>query len=439
MSAKWDQGDRYVVISADTHAGADLLDYKPYLPESFHEEFDAWAASYVSPFDDLIIASAKRNWDSAFRLAEMDDDGVAGELLFPNTVPPFFPTTPNITISLPRTKDELEKRWAGVQAHNRWQVDFVSLAPERRRGLIQIFPNDVELAMQEIRWGVEQGDTFGAVLVPAVSPGDEVVAPLFHTRYEPLWALCQDLDLTIVQHSGAGSPIMPMDQPASNPVLITEMASWAQRTLPHLILAGVFERYPNLRFAPTEQGTYWVRMQLATLDAMVPTMKSSADNRTYGIFGGSSVDELTLQPSQYVKRNVYFGASAFSPYETDMIKFMGSDHILWGSDYPHEEGTAPDSKIAIQWALHDQPVEAVRQILAGNAGRLYGFDLDALAPIAARIGPPGWRPCTTPLGDTGYRGPDGVRRPGPSRVAWPSSAWLPPQAGSTGNEPAGRC
>lgn len=396
-------GSRYVVISADTHAGADLRDYKPYLPARFHDDFDRWAESYISPFDDLVIATAQRNWDSDFRLEEMDADGVAAEILIPNTIPPFFPTTPNITISLPRTKDEFDKRWAGVQAHNRWQIDFISLAPTRRRGLIQIFPNDVELAMKEIRWGVEQG-CFGGVLVPAISPGDEVVPPLFHTCYEPLWSLCEDLDLTVVQHSGAGSPIMPMDQPASNAVLITEMASWAQRTLGHLILAGVFERHPQLRFAPTEQGTLWVRGQLAMLDAMVPTMKSSAGNRTYGMFGGSSVDELTLAPSEYVKRNCYFGASAFTPYEAGMIDFVGPDHLMWGSDYPHEEGTAPHSKLAIRWALHDQPEEACRQILGGTAARVYGFDLDALAPIAERIGPT-VEETRTPLGDTGYIAP----------------------------------
>jgi predicted TIM-barrel fold metal-dependent hydrolase len=403
VSATWDTIDRYVVISADTHAGADLRDYRPYLPAALHEEFDRWADSYVSPFDDLVIATAKRNWDSDFRLGEMDADGVAGEILFPNTVPPFFPTTPNITISLPRTKEELELRWAGVRAHNRWQVDFCSLAPHRRRGLIQIFPNDVDLALEEIRWGVEQG-CFGGVLVPAVSPGDEVVAPLFHTRYEPLWALCHELDLTVVQHSGAGSPIMPMDQPASNPVLITEMASWAQRTVPHLILAGVFERYPNLCFVPTEQGTLWVRMQASMLDAMVPSLKSEAQNRTYGIFGGSSVDELTMAPSDYIKRNCYFGASALSPYERSMIEFLGEDHVLWGSDYPHEEGTCPDSKLSIRWALHDQPESRVRKILAGNAGRLYRFDLDALAQVATRIGPT-VEEVHTPLGDTGYVAP----------------------------------
>lgn len=403
MTAAWETIDRYVVISADTHAGADLYDYKPYLPARLHDEFDAWARTYASPFDDLIIATAKRNWDHEFRLAEMEADGVAAEMLFPNTVPPFFPTSPNITISLPRTREEFERRFAGVQAHNRWQVDFCSLLPGRRRGLIQVFPNDVDLALAEIRWGAGQ-DCFGGVLVPAVSPGDPAVPPLFHTRYEPLWALCAELGLPVVHHGGTGSPEMPMDQPASNAVLITEMVLWTQRTLGHLILAGVFERHPDLRFVPTELGTGWVQQQLATLDAMVPTMKSDAGNRTYGIFGGSSVDGLTLMPSDYVRRNCYFGASALAPYESAMVDFIGAGHIMWGNDYPHEEGTAPDSRLAIRWALHDRPEEDCRKILGGTAAHLYGFDLDALVPVAERIGPT-VAEVRTPLGDTGYRAP----------------------------------
>jgi predicted TIM-barrel fold metal-dependent hydrolase len=196
---------------------------------------------------------------------------------------------------------------------------------------------------------------------------------------------------------------MPMDQPASNAVLVTEMALWANRSLGHLILAGVFERYPTLRFVPTEQGTLWVPGQLGILDAMVPTMKSEAGNRTYGMFGGSSVDELTMTPSQYVQRNCYL-ASELAPFDSGMIDFMGPEHIMWGSDYPHEEGFTPHSKLAIRWALHDQSEDACRKILGGNAGQLYRFDLDALAPIAAKIGPT-VDEVHTPLGDTGYRAP----------------------------------
>jgi hypothetical protein len=68
-----DRIDRYVVISTDTHAGADLYDYKPYLPTRLHDDFDAWAKTYESPFDDLIVATAKRNWDNELRTSEMDD------------------------------------------------------------------------------------------------------------------------------------------------------------------------------------------------------------------------------------------------------------------------------------------------------------------------------------------------------------------------------
>lgn len=82
--------DRYTVISADGHAGADLLDYRAYLPSRWHDDFDAWAPTYVNPFADLLAPTAFRNWDSDRRLAELESNGVAAEVLFPNTVPPFF-------------------------------------------------------------------------------------------------------------------------------------------------------------------------------------------------------------------------------------------------------------------------------------------------------------------------------------------------------------
>ena len=60
--------------------------------------------------------------------------------------------------------------------------------------------------------------------------------------------------------------------------------------------------------------------------------------------------------------------------------------------------------MAIRWALHDRPEDTCRKILGGNAGRLYRFDLDALAPIAAKIGPT-VAEVRNPLEDTGYRAP----------------------------------
>ena len=84
--------DRYTVISADCHAGADLLDYRPYLEKSYHDDFDAWAATYVNPYEDLLADTADRNWNSDRRLAELEADGIVAEVVFPNTIPPFFPS-----------------------------------------------------------------------------------------------------------------------------------------------------------------------------------------------------------------------------------------------------------------------------------------------------------------------------------------------------------
>ena len=84
--------DRYIVISSDGHAGAEMLDYRGYLERRYLEEFDAWAKTYADPYADLQGETAYRNWDSAARLGELEDDGVVAEVLFPNTIPPFFPS-----------------------------------------------------------------------------------------------------------------------------------------------------------------------------------------------------------------------------------------------------------------------------------------------------------------------------------------------------------
>jgi predicted TIM-barrel fold metal-dependent hydrolase len=378
--------DRYVVISADAHAGADLRDYKDYLPSKWHEEFDVWADAYVSPFDDLVHATASRNWDSDFRLRELDADGISAEILFPNTIPPFFETVTNIAIGLPLTQADLDRRWAGLQAHNRWMVDFVSLAPTRRRGLVQIFPNDVDAAVEEITWAKETG-AFGGVLLPAVPPG-HAVEPLFHTRYEPLWRACAELGLPMAHHVGTGNPQMPMDQPASRAVLISEMGEWPRRTLTHLILAGVFERYPDIRFVPTELGTDWVLDAAAALDFAVSSMRADVANRTMPMFSGGSVEGLSLLPTEYVRRNVFYGASVYNPTSTGRsFEDLGVDRVMWGNDYPHEEGSTPQSREALRWAFESTSPEDTRLMVGVNAGQLYGFDLNALTEVAARIGP----------------------------------------------------
>ena len=110
---------RYIVISADGHAGGSILDYRPYLASKWHDEFDAWAASYEIPYEDLKGGLGERNWDSNRRLRDLHADGQVAEVIYPNTVPPFFPKVSLTTQPPAVTAADMERRWAGLQAHNR--------------------------------------------------------------------------------------------------------------------------------------------------------------------------------------------------------------------------------------------------------------------------------------------------------------------------------
>ena len=54
--------DRYLVISADCHGGGNITDYRPYLPSRWHDDFDAWAAAYEIPYEDMKGPDGDRNW-----------------------------------------------------------------------------------------------------------------------------------------------------------------------------------------------------------------------------------------------------------------------------------------------------------------------------------------------------------------------------------------
>jgi hypothetical protein len=66
---------------------------------------------------------------------------------------------------------------------------------------------------------------------------------------------------------------------------------------------------------------------------------------------------------------------------------IGTEVVMWGTDYPHPEGTWPHTLSKLQDDFRDVPVDDTADMLGGTAANVYGFDLEALLPIAAKIGP----------------------------------------------------
>jgi predicted TIM-barrel fold metal-dependent hydrolase len=372
--------DRYIVISADGHAGGQMHEYRDHLESRYHDEFDQWVKTYVNPFEDLRAEGAYRNWDSAARLRELEDDGVVAEVLFPNTIPPFFPS--GNLLARPPSAETYELRWAGLRAHNRWMADFCADAPGRRAGMAQIFLNDIDDAVAEIRWAREHGLT-GGILLPGVPP-DSGLPPLFAPHYDPIWAACEELDLPVNNHSGASGP-EPGAYLASMAVFMVELGWFSHRVFWHLAFGGAFARFPGLRLVLTEQSAGWVPNVLAMLDHQYDRFLDPRTAESH--FGADLVREVTERPSWYWEHNCYVGASFLRPSEVPLRHEIGVGRIMWGQDYPHIEGTYPYTTEALRNTFATIDADEVAPMVGLTAADVYGFDLDALAPVAARVGP----------------------------------------------------
>ena len=159
------------------------------------------------------------------------------------------------------------------------------------------------------------------------------------------------------------------------------MVWWCARPLWHLLFSGAFERHPDLKFVVTEGAAYWAA-----------DMKWKWDQ----YFGGGHTTKklvammqgkISKLPSEYFGTNIFIGASTMAKEEIRRRHVIGCDTLMWGTDYPHPEGTWPNTIARLRDDFRVVPVADARLMLGETAARCYGFDLDVLRPIADRIGP----------------------------------------------------
>ncbi|MEU7449789.1 amidohydrolase family protein [Streptomyces diastaticus] len=378
--------NRHIVISADCHAGADLKQYRDYLDPAYVEDFDDWAKNFVIPYEDMKGPNASRNWDSSRRLSELESDGILAEVIYPNTVPPFFAASSLASSQgAVASARDLEYRWAGLRAHNRWLLEFCEDAPGRRAGVFQVMLHDVDAAVAEVKWAREAGLT-GGVLLPGAPPGSGVPPLYRHSSYDKLWEICADLGVPVNCHGGSAGPRTGTTE-LDDMFFLLDLRWWDINRFRHLVLGGVLERHPELKVVLTESGIGWIPRELRKMDLVFDSVRSKGGNADMAYDADSAIDNLSLRPSEYWHRQCYAGATFIHPSEVGVRDQIGIDKILWGSDYPHLEASYPYSKAAVQTALKGVPVAEAEKILSGNAARMYGFDLAHLRTVAEAVGP----------------------------------------------------
>jgi predicted TIM-barrel fold metal-dependent hydrolase len=419
--------DYICVISSDGHATGRMEEYRPYLEERFLEEFDAFVPEwnkhgsrnfdppalerrldpeYVETWKERMTNTGRLegNSDPELRLKEMAREGISGEVLFPDFGLPFELYSGALASVLGYPPRDDEHIQAGNRAFNRWLADYVSVAPARFAGMAAVSWHDVDSAVKEIRYAHSVG--LKGVVLPAFSP--EV--PLYHETYEAIWNVLDELGMVVNSHlamsATSNQPIYTPGVPhiaCATRIYSPEVMFFCHNILSHLIWGGVFERHPNLRFAFTEQGTSWV---IATLRDFDYSYQGS-------YFRTDFHDVIRHKPSEYFQRQCFMGSSTFSRFEVESRHEIGLSNMMLGMDYPHHEGTLLEGTrnyLRATLGVAKVPLNEARMLLGENAARVFGFDLEQLAPVAAELAVTPESVLTPPEEDLFPRGD--VNRPG---------------------------
>jgi predicted TIM-barrel fold metal-dependent hydrolase len=149
------------------------------------------------------------------------------------------------------------------------------------------------------------------------------------------------------------------------------------------LLSGVFDRFPRLKFVMTEGSAAAIPPMLEHLDRIIENVRRGA----IGELKYTEENALKRSATEYFQQNCWVGASFPGKQDWAAASVMAPGRFMWGSDYPHDEGTGPFTREHLRQLFHDTDPDRLQQLLAGNAAELYDFDLDALAPYAEKVGP----------------------------------------------------
>jgi len=401
-----------VVVSNDTHIGPRLVeDLRDYCPREHLDDFDSFTAAATatkaaaaemlagSGYLDHPNLKTLGHHDSSARLADYDHDGIAAGVLFHgsmNMEPIPFIAQP---LGNPTAREDHALSGVGMQIYNRWLADFVSQSPHRHIGLAYLPMSDVGAAVDEVQWAREAG--LRGVNFPAMRDG---ALPEYNRRlWEPLWSACEDLGMPLVTHVGSATNARYSGLEAVPLLQIESGGFTSRRAVWWLIWAGVFERHPGLELIITETPGSWFPGTADELDALWAFYDAKRDEP----LNKALLDQVPRRPSEYMAHNIFYGASFASAFEVEeAVRHGNSTQLLWGSDYPHLEGTYVNpegrddesvTRLSLRHTFCNTAPEDTLRMVGQNAIRLYGLDRNALQSVADQISAPTLNDLATPI------------------------------------------
>jgi predicted TIM-barrel fold metal-dependent hydrolase len=255
-----------------------------------------------------------------------------------------------------------------ARAYNRWGQEMRETSGGKVITSGPIPLNDVTRAVEEIQYAY---DELGIRCFWA-RPNYFNRRNLGDRYYDPIYELLSDLDCAFATHE-----FMGLNASTEGSDRFDTFTEWhttvhsheAQNALLAMITHGVYERFPQLRCAYMEAGCGWLPSWLHRIDEHLE------------LAGANEFPELTMSATEYFKRNCWISSECEDRFVADVIRWMGDDHIVYETDFPHPDSKYPHATEHFLGLPADiVSDESKRKILWDNAVDLYRFP-DGYLPV----------------------------------------------------------
>ena len=374
------------IIDADSHVTepiemwAEYLEpafqsYAPYRDLPITEEGVIKIAPFSSPYREMKIEGEKiyqkisdviwaeganatlQYWDKYGSIGYDPESHIKAMKRIGIDISCLYPTMGLWLLAIDSMKPELAA--ALTRAYNNWLWDFCSYDREKLRGVGAISRHHPEAMVSELRRIAEFG--WKAVFLrPNPVQGQLLSDP----AYEAFWTECEKLGIGISLHEGTHGRLPATGSDRFNTRFAMHACSHPMEqmmALLALIEGGVLEHHPCLKVAFLESGCGWLPYWLWRLDEEYEQLSWEVD------------ENVKLKPSDYFRRQCFIAIEPSEPHLSNIINYIGSDNLLFGSDYPHIDHK-PDvlnQVIRLQESLSKQ---ILQKILWDNPMSFYGLN-----------------------------------------------------------------
>lgn len=298
-------------------------------------------------------------YDIAERLKVMDQANIFAQIVYPNVLGFGGQNAARV---------DLDLRLASIEIFN----DAMAEMQAESKG--RIYPMAL-LPWWDVRQSVKEAERVKAMGLRGVNINSDPhlhkgIPDLADTHWDPLWEACAGLDMPINFHIGAsetamdwfGSSFWPSEPVDVRFAIGSSMLFFGNaRVMANILLSGILDRHPTIKFVSVESGIGWIPFLLEVLE--------------YQLAENAATHRYALTPAEYFARNVYSCFWFERRNIVDSIRQVGVDNVMFETDFPHPTCLYPDPLQHAAPGLAALDAESRRKILSGNAARLYSIPL----------------------------------------------------------------